>query len=212
MACEAAQNSLRKIKAVSRAHRYEDGQSNKELAMRRKLLSKFAVAIFASLSLAACVESRAPIITDAEPLLGQQFGVHLYEEFADKRAGDVHSSAYWWKDGQYVRTYGLARDAKQFVAQPLEGDDFLLQSSNDGQGTYHYWLARKLHTGVYLIFDLDETALDEATRRSVCGTNGIDGICLITTREQLLTVARATAAGPRKPAALGVIVGKPPAF
>jgi hypothetical protein len=180
--------------------------------MPRNPLGKFALAIFVSCSLAACVESQAPIITDAEPLLGQQFGVHLYEEFADKRAGDVHSSVYWWKDGQYVRTYGLARDAKHFVAQPLEGNDFLLQSSNDGQNAYHYWLARKLYTGVYLIFDLDETALDEATRRSVCSNDGAGGICLVTNREQLLTVARATAAKPPKPAALGVVVGRPPAF
>lgn len=179
--------------------------------MRCNILRKLAVAIAATLSLAACVESRAPIITDAEPLLGQQFGVHLYEEFVDNRAGDVHSSIYWWKEGQYVRAYGLARDARHFVAQPLQGNDFLIQSSDDRQDSYHYWLGRKLSPGVYLIFALDEMTLDEPARRSVCGPDGLNGICRITTREQLVTLARATAANPPKAAALGVIVGKPPA-
>lgn len=129
--------------------------------MGRNFLGRIALAVISALSLTGCVESQAPLITDAQPLLGQQFGVHLYEEFVDNKAGDVHSSAYWWKDGQYVRAYGLARDAKRFVAQPLDGNDFLLQSNDEGRGAYLYWVARKVSPGVYLIFGVDEMAVDE---------------------------------------------------
>ena len=41
-----------------------------------------AVALTATLTLAACVESHVPLMTNALPLLGQQFEVHLYETLA----------------------------------------------------------------------------------------------------------------------------------
>ena len=88
----------------------------------------FAAATATALALSGCVELQAPLITDARPLLGQQFEVHLYETFVDGKASDFHTSSYFWKDGQYVRGSGLARDAKRFVAQPLAANDFLLQS------------------------------------------------------------------------------------
>jgi outer membrane murein-binding lipoprotein Lpp len=36
-----------------------------------------AAAIAATLALSGCVESKMPLMTDAKPLLGQQFEVHL---------------------------------------------------------------------------------------------------------------------------------------
>ncbi len=53
--------------------------------------------------------------------------------------------------------------------------------------------------------------LDEATRKTICGDLSVD-ICWVKTSDQLLTVARATAAKPPRNAALGVVLSKPASF
>jgi hypothetical protein len=166
-----------------------------------------AAALVAALSLSACVESQAPLLTDAKPLLGEQFEVHLYENFSDKKASDFHTAVYKWKDGNYVRDSGLARDVKRFVAQPLEGNDFLLQST-DSANLFNYWIGRKLAVGVYLVIPLEETDADDATRTAACGKDEQEGICRVGTYDQLLKMARATAAKPARNAALGVVLTK----
>ena len=162
----------------------------------------------ASLTLSACVESQMPLISDARPLIGQQFEVHLYENFVDGKANDFHAAVYRWKDGQYVRASGLARDAKSFVAQSLAANDFLIQSTDENGKRFDYWIGRKFTDGVYLIFPLDENDADDATRNAVCGKDGPDRVCRIKTYDQLVTLARATAAKPVREAALGVLVAK----
>jgi hypothetical protein len=179
--------------------------------MSRTVFGKLAGAAIAALFLSACVQSEAPLITDAQPLLGQQFEVHLYEEFVDNKASGVHASTYQWKDGQYVRATGLARDARRFVAQPLAGNDFVIQSSDENGKVFLYWLGRRLTPGVYQIFGINELDADEATRKAICGTQSGD-ICWVTTRDQLLTMARATAAKPPRNPALGVVLSKPASF
>jgi hypothetical protein len=175
--------------------------------MNKAFYSKFA-AIVAAMTLAACVQSQQPLITDAKPVLGQQFEVHLYENFVNNKASDVHASFYQWKDGAYVRASGLARDAKRFVAQPLAANDFLLQSADDSTRLFNYWIGRKLNPGVYLIFPLDEADASEAVRKSACSEGQPEGFCRITTHEQLVTLAKATAAKPVRNAALGVVLDR----
>ena len=177
----------------------------------RKLFRTVAAAI-AALSLSACVGSENPLITDAKPLLGQQFEVHLYESFVDNKASDFHASIYQWKDGQYVRLSGLARDVKRFVAEPLAGGDFVIQSSGDQDKNYLYWIGRRLTPGVYLVFGVDEMDADDVTRKAICGGDRPDGVCRVTTHEQLLTMARATAAKPPRNPALGVVLSRPTSF
>jgi len=174
--------------------------------MYRKILMTVAAAITATLALSGCVESQMPLMTDAKPLLGQQFEVHLYENFVDGRANDFHTSVYQWRDGQYVRGSGMARDAKRFVAQSLAANDFLIQSSDEDAKVFYYWIGRKLATGVYLIFPLNEIDADEATRSAACGTNQPAGICRVRSFDQLVALARATAAKPMREAALGVVL------
>ena len=163
------------------------------------------VAVTAALSLSACVESTVPLLTDARPLLGERFEVHLYENFVDGKAGDFHTSAYQWKDGEYLGNRGLARDAKRFVAEPLEANDFLLQST-DSTNHFNYWIGRKLAGGVYWIFSLDETDADDATRAAACEKDQPEGICRVSSHDELLRMARATAAKPVRDAALGVVL------
>ena len=158
--------------------------------------------------LSGCVESQAPLVTDAKPLLGPQFEVHLYENFVDNKASDFHTSVYHWQDGQYVRGNGLARDAKSFVAKPLAANDFLIQSTDEEGKTFYYWIGRKLAPGVYMIFPLDEKDADDATRHAACGAGDPEGICRVRTYDQLVTLARATAAKPVHDAALGVTLAR----
>ena len=179
--------------------------------MSRTVFGRLAVAAIAALSLSACVQSQTPLITDSQPLLGQQFEVHLYEDFVDNKASGVHASVYQWKDGQYVRASGFAQDAKRFVAQPLAGNDFIIQSSDENGKIFLYWIGRRLTPGVYQIFGIDEMDADEATRKKICGERS-DSICSVTSRDQLLTMARATAAKPPSNAALGVVLSRPASF
>jgi len=174
--------------------------------MYRKVLITLAATVTAALALSGCVESQMPLMTEAKPLLGQQFEVHLYESFVDGKANDFHTSVYQWKDGQYVRGSGLARDAKRFVAQSLAANDFLIQSSDDDGKVFYYWIGRKLAVGVYSIFPLNETDADMATRNAACGVNQPEGICRVRNYDQLVALARATAAKPVREAALGVVL------
>ena len=176
--------------------------------MYRNFFMRLAAAVTALFTLSACVESQMPLMTDTQPLLGQQFEVHLYEDFVDGKANDFHTSTYQWKDGQYARRGGLARDAKRFVTQSLAANDFLIQSTDDNKKLFYYWIARKISVGVYLIYPLDETDSDDAIRNAICGTNQPDGVCRIQTLDQLVTLARATAAKPVRNAALGVVLTK----
>lgn len=161
----------------------------------------------AALGLSACVESQTPLITDAKPLVGQQFEVHLYESFVDNKATNFHTAAYQWKDGQYVRASGLASDAKRFVAQPLAAGHFILQSSDDNGMRYVYWVARKLSDGTYLVIALDEMDADAATRKAACGTDQPE-VCRVKTHDQLVMLAKATAAKPARDASLAVLLSK----
>ncbi len=178
--------------------------------MSRKFF-RIVTAIIAALTLSACVESQTPLITDAKPLLGMHFIVNLYEDFADNKAGNVHSSVYQWKNGQYIRAYGQARDAKRFVAEPLSDSDFVIQSSDEQNKRYVYWIGRRLTPGIYSIVGIEELDANDATRKAVCGDRA-DGICEVTTRDQLLTLARATAAKPLRNPAIAVVLNAGASF
>lgn len=173
-----------------------------------RFLSRAALAIVAAaaLTLTACVESGAPLVKDAKPLLGQQFNVHLYEDFADGRPNNFHAAAYRWSDGEYVRASGHASDAKRFAAEPLAGNNFIIQSTDEHGKRFVFWIGRKLHDGAYLVFPLDMADADEATRKRVCGAQA--DVCRISTHEQLVAMARATAAKSPRDAMLGIVLAK----
>jgi hypothetical protein len=179
--------------------------------MSRTVFGKLTVAAIAALFLSGCVQSQTPLITDARPLLGEQFEVHLYEDFVENKASGMHAAIYQWKDGQYVRAGGLTQDAKRFVAEPLAGNDFVIQSSDEAGMIHLYWIGRRLSPGVYLIFGVDETAVDNVNRKAICGDRS-EVICWVSTRDQLLSLARATAAKPPRNPALGVVLSRPASF
>ena len=159
------------------------------------------------LLLTGCVESNSPLISGAKPLIGERFQVHLYEGFIENKASHFHTAVYQWSDGQYVRTSGLASDAKRFVAEPLAGSDFILQSTDEAGKRFVYWIGRKLSDGVYQIFALDADDADIATRTAMCSRETTD-LCRINTHQQLVAMAKATAAKPARDHALAVLVSK----
>ncbi len=56
-----------------------------------------------------------------------------------------------------------------------------------------------------MIFSVDES---DATRAAVCGKGQPEGICRVETHDQLVTMARATAATTARVSALGVVLTK----
>jgi hypothetical protein len=168
---------------------------------------RLLLATVIALDLSACVESRTPLVTQAQPAVGQQFELNLYEGFKDGRAQDFHTAVYQWKDGRYVRSGGLARDVKSLVAEPLGRDDLILQGANESESNFNYWIARRLFPGVYLIFPIVEADVDDATRNAICQSDS-ENTCTIKAHDQLVMLAQATAAKPLRNPALGVVMQK----
>jgi hypothetical protein len=166
------------------------------------------VAAAAAMILSGCIESRIPLLTDAHPLIGQEFEVHLYEDFADGKANNFHASSYRWKDGQYVRASGLARDVKSFVVQSMTATDYIIQATNESEKVFHYWIGRKIADGVYIIFAPNEADVDDVIRAAACAKGQPAEICQIQTFDQLTMFARATSAKPVRNPALGVILAR----
>lgn len=157
-------------------------------------------------SLASCVVSDKPLLSNAKPLLGPHFTVQLFRHFSNGKSGEIRTSVFAWKDGAYVNTGGNATDLSRFIATPLHGDDMVLQGSNAKGKVYAYWLSRKFADGAYLILPLDETYLDVASREKLCAKDQPAGFCLVDTAEKLAELSRATAASPIKNAEIAVII------
>lgn len=176
--------------------------------MTRTLLRLATIAIVA-ISLSACVESKTPLLRDAKPLLGQQFELHLYEDFANGRAQNFHATSYAWRDNKYIRATRVERDVSSFVLTPLERTtDLIIQTADNTNKQFDYWIGRKLVDGVYLIFRVNEADVDQTTRDEVCAKNQPQGFCFVDSFENLVKLARATSVKPVRDPALGVIVEK----
>jgi hypothetical protein len=180
-----------------------------ELPGKSTVLGRIGMAAVGAVLLSACVQSKVPLLTDAKPLFGQKFQLHLYSTFVDGKAQEFHTTTYDWKKDRYVRASELGRDLTSFIAEPLQADDLIIQSTSEDGNPLNYWLARKLSEGVYLISRLSEEDLDATTRDTACAKDQPAGICMIGSHDQLITIARATAAKPvHPPDALAVLVGQ----
>jgi hypothetical protein len=94
----------------------------------------------------------------------------------------------------YRRTAGGMRDIHGFTAHGFEGGDLIIQATPAKRGDpVEYALAHTLAEGVWLVVPIDEADADEATRKANCKGDARYS-CEIERHEQLLTLARATAA------------------
>ena len=160
--------------------------------MKSFMLRAGFAALFA-LSLAACVDSAAPILSDSQPVFGPKLKLQLYS----LRKGYAHEpepATYSWNGALYAKAGGGTHDVAAFTVHPFENGDYIIQSvpPKPGQST-EFALLHKLAGGVYLVIAVDEADADEATRTASCKHPG-GAACRIETREQLLAFARATAA------------------
>jgi hypothetical protein len=148
-----------------------------------------ALVLLAGLLLAACVQSKTPLLTGGKPVLGDQFQLNLFDDFTDGKADTVRTAVFRWNASGYVLVSGDLLDVKYLVAQPLDDGNALLQLSNEKD--HVYLLSRKLAEGTYRILPVNEKDLDAAAQKQNCVTMKGE-ICTIATRQQLDTVVHAS--------------------
>jgi hypothetical protein len=151
------------------------------------------LAALSTLSLAGCIDSAVPIVTDAQPVFGPKLKLQLFT-LREGFARDPERVTYAWNGTHYARTGGGMRDVRAFSAVPFEGGDFIIQTVpvNRARGT-EYAVLHKIADAVFQVIAIDEADAGEATRAASCKhTDG--AACRIETRDQLFAFARATAA------------------
>ncbi len=171
------------------------------LPRRAYMPNIFAVA--AILSLGGCIDSLQPLLTGAQPLLGNRPHIEFYV-LRDGAAREPTAETFAWRDSRYVPIQGTASDLHDFTLHAFAGTDLIVQSLRPGQPA-EYGIARKLADGTYLLFAVDENDADAATRDKYCGKEP-GAACRVATAEAVLALARATAAKPRSSGGLAVLM------
>ena len=169
----------------------------------RAALVRAGFAVFAALALSGCIDSKDPILTGAQPVLGQKLNLQLYT-LRDGHALDPERAQFKWDGKRYVRSGGGLKDIASFTLHPFEGGDSIVQSVSARHPEHtEYALMHPLAEGVYQVVAIDEDDADAAARAAECKHPG--GVaCRIDTREQLFTFARATAAKHRSSGGLAI--------
>jgi hypothetical protein len=160
--------------------------------------------LLAQLALSGCISAPAPILTDAQAILGDQIEVHLFQ--GPKGAGRPHTVVtYQWNGSSYLPREP-SQDFGEFTIHPYEGRDLIVQVRGPRvpQRT-EFALARRLAERVYLLSAISEEDADEGMRERFC-TKTQDAACRISTPEQLFVFARATAAKDEDSGGIAVIV------
>jgi hypothetical protein len=164
------------------------------------------LAFAASGLLAGCIDSAKPILTDAQPLLGERPRLEFYV-LRDGAAREPVTETFAWRNGRYVPARGTANDIHDFTIHEFADADLIVQSIRRGHPA-EYGIARKLADGTYLLFAVDESDADDATRAKFCDRSA-NSACRVATRDAVLAFARATAAKPHSAGGLAVLLAKP---
>jgi hypothetical protein len=156
-------------------------------------ISRAVLAGLCALSLSACIDSDAPILTDAQPVLGPRLNLQLFTLHKGV-ADEPEKVSYAWNGKLYAHAGGGMKDIDAISLHPFEAGDYILQAVPvRAKSTIEYALLHKIASGSYLVIAIDEADADEATRAANCTHPG-GTACRIATREQLFALARATAA------------------
>ncbi len=170
-------------------------------ALRTRALKILAITGF--LLLGGCINSKQPILTGAQPVLGERPRIEFYV-LRDGTAHEPKAETFVWRSGRYHPVRGAASDIHDFTLHPFEGGDLIVQSVRPGYPA-EYGVARKLADATYLLFAIDENDADAATRDKYCGKEA-DAACRVTTRDAVLAFARASAAKPHSAGGLAVLM------
>ena len=179
------------------------GESSRFIGKRIAFVAAIA---FAGSTLAACVASEGPLLSDAQPVLGRQFAAQIYRRFDSGKAGELKTAKFRWKDGTYVKDGADVSTLTRFVSEPLQGDDTIIQGWNATGKLYSYWIGRKVMPGAYVLFPVDEANANNATQNQVCTEAQPQGFCIVKTHDQLIAMAMATARAPIKNGEIAIIV------
>jgi hypothetical protein len=150
--------------------------------------------------LAGCIDSAEPLLTGAQPLLGERLNLQLY---ALRKDGvyDPATANFIWQNGRYARIGGSDTSIHDFTLHVFRGSDLIAQEFHAG-APVNYAILRKLAAGTYLAFVIDESDADKATRKKFCKKPGAG--CAVTTRQAVLAFARASAA--KRPSMGGLVL------
>jgi hypothetical protein len=144
-------------------------------------------------ALSGCIDSKEPILTGAQPVLGKRLDLQLYT-LRDGHASGAERARFIWDGHRYKHAGGSIEDVASFTLHPFEGDDSIVQSVSTRHPEHiEYALMHPLADGVYQVNAIDEEDADAATRTANCRHPG-GTACRVETREQLFALARATAA------------------
>ena len=171
--------------------------------LRRRAYAPKIFALAALLTLGGCIDSIQPLLTGAQPLLGNRPHIEFYV-LRDGAAREPTAETFAWRGGRYVPIQGTASDLHDFTLHALAGADLIVQSLRVGHPA-EYGVARKLADGTYLLFAVDENDADVATRDKYCGKEP-GAACRVANTEAVLAFARASAAKPRSSGGLAVLV------
>jgi hypothetical protein len=168
---------------------HEDPMSDRRSPTARAASGPIAPMLLAAFLLAACVQSKTPLLTGTKPVLGNLFQLNLFENFSDGMATTLKTSVFRWDATHYVHVSGDSSDVKYFVAEPLNADTFLIEATDEK--VYAYLLGVRLADGIYRILPVDEKYVDKATQARLCAAQKSEN-CTVATRQQLDTFVRAS--------------------
>jgi hypothetical protein len=161
-------------------------------------------AALATLALAGCISSTAPVLSDAKPVLGERGLIHVFT-LSQGAAHDPGLVSFQWSGSRYL-VRGRPIGYSDFTAYPYEGRDWIVQGTTQRPPrSVEYGLARRLADGTYLLMPINEEDADQSAREKFC-TKTQDATCRIATPEQLFVFARASADKPVEGGALAVVV------
>jgi hypothetical protein len=156
-------------------------------------IRRFGLVTAAALTLAGCIRSEGPILSDSD----QPFGAKLHLQLYGMNSGiarDPETVSFAWNGHHYVRTGGGLRDVSGFSIHRFESDDFIIQTvPSKPRDPTEFAIAHRLVEGVWQVVPVDESDADAPTRETYCKKATLS-TCVIETRQQLLAFARATAA------------------
>jgi hypothetical protein len=153
------------------------------------LAGPIALVLLAAVMLAACVQSKTPMLTGTKPELGNLFQLNFFENFSGGMAASVETSVFRWDATRYVHVSGDSSDVKYFVMEPLSPTTFLIEATDEK--VYAYLLAVRLTEGIYRILPVDEKYVDKATQARLCPAQSSES-CTVATRQQLDTFVHAS--------------------
>jgi hypothetical protein len=177
-----------------------------------RILRSAALAAFACLALAGCIDSSGPILSDSQEAFGSRLRVQLYT-LKNGRAQNPEQAIFMWRGGLYAHAAGGMREVSAFSVNPFENGDFIIQEVPANRPrTTEYALLHKIADGVFQVLPIDEDDADEQTRAAYCGQGGPKNpsSCRITTQEQLFAFARATAARGKQDGGLAIVLSAEP--